>query len=203
MKQFFFLEFSQFLQSKFVSGLDVSTLEPSETECKTKSEEIIFEHIRKKSKSFPTLLTSTVMDYACRPLVLRRDTSKKQGFDVEADLNHIILIDSDPSEVSQELSLPVSFPTETERAVTTSKLNSVLKPQLPHKLSPTCHQPGCNKPCSDSLEIVQTVGCKRSFSNESNPISDSPNCSRGHSVSVHDNLRAESFLGFKSVFSFL
>ncbi|XP_064990995.1 ATP-dependent DNA helicase MER3 homolog [Musa acuminata AAA Group] len=191
------------LQEETGKGLDALTPEPSETECKTKSIEIIFEHIRKKSKSFPTLLTSKVMDYACQPLVLRRDTTKKQGFDVEADLNHIILIDSEPSEVSQELSLPVSFLTETERAVTTSNLNSVLKPQLPYKLSPTCHQPGFNKPCSDSLEIVQTVGCKRSFSNESNPISDSPICSQGHSVSLHDNLRAESFLGFKSVFSFL
>ncbi|CAL9080927.1 unnamed protein product [Musa acuminata var. zebrina] len=191
------------LQEETGKGLDALTPEPSETECKTKSIEIIFEHIRKKSKSIPTLLTSKVMDYACQPLVLRRDTTKKQGFDVEADLNHIILIDSEPSEVSQELSLPVSFLTETERAVTTSNLNSVLKPQLPYKLSPTCHQPGFNKPSSDSLEIVQTVGCKRSFSNESNPISDSPICSQGHSVSVHDNLRAESFLGFKSIFSFL
>ncbi|CAL9071793.1 unnamed protein product [Musa textilis] len=150
------------LQEETGKGLDVLTPEPSETECKTKSEEIIFEHIRKKSKNFPTLSTSTVMDYACHPLVLRRGTSKKQGFDVEADLNQIILIDPEPSEVSQELSLPVRFPTETERVMTkiASNFSSVLKPQLPHKLSPTCHQPGCNKPCSDSLEIVQTVGCK-------------------------------------------
>ncbi|CAD5190489.1 unnamed protein product, partial [Musa acuminata subsp. malaccensis] len=72
MKQIFFLEFSRCLQTKFVSGLDALTPEPSETECKTKSIEIIFEHIRKKSKSFPTLLTSKVMDYTCQPLVLRR-----------------------------------------------------------------------------------------------------------------------------------
>ncbi|RRT81252.1 hypothetical protein BHE74_00037172 [Ensete ventricosum] len=116
------------------------------------------------------------MDYACQPIVLRRDTSKKQGFEVEADLNHIILIDSEPSEASQEISLPISFPTETERAVTKmdSTYSNVLKPQLPHKLD-------SKKPCNESLEIVQTVGCKRSLSNESNPTSDIPDCSQGHS----------------------
>ncbi|WOL03863.1 ATP-dependent DNA helicase [Canna indica] len=245
---------------------DILILEPQETECKTKSEDIIFDHIRKKSKTFPTSLTSTLMDYSCQPLILRKDNafekqgfkietdlnniividceptetsyqlkedvSKKQGIEIDADSNDIVLIDSDPTEaivkklkedtfnkqgskveadlsdiilMESEISGAISFPMEVNRAFPKSPgiFSSILKPELPQQFGTTYYQPGCRKPCykgcNDSLKQVQSFGCKKFSSNDTNPASDISQ----HQPSLLGNQREESFLGFKSVFSFL
>lgn len=183
--------------------LDVLAPKPRETEFKTISEDMVFNHIRKKSKTFPSITTSSTIDYSCQPLVLRRvDTSKRQGFEFKADLNTIILIDSESTdEDSQKLNHPTSFSTDTEKAL--AKSPSMWKSEIPRKLSTTC-TPGDKKPVrNDSLKDVRSIGCKGSLPNESYPASERPICSQHQMTSIHGSQGKESLLEFKSVFSFL
>ncbi|XP_042463156.1 ATP-dependent DNA helicase MER3 homolog isoform X1 [Zingiber officinale] len=241
---------------------DISTPEPQQTECKTNSEKMIFDHIRKKSKTFPTSLTSTMMDYSHQPLLLRiaetpknlayqRDgdylgniividseptdaflkvsssteptepmkasiacypsllkrgnSSEMGGFEIETH-SDVILIDSEPIEDFKKMSSPSSFLTEREKIPikSTRISSSVLKSEVYEEFPTNYLQSGRKKPSwSDSLKQVQSIGCKISLFDELNSASDRTEFSQHSLSSVLGNQSDESFLGFKSVFSFL
>ncbi|KAG6528855.1 hypothetical protein ZIOFF_011047 [Zingiber officinale] len=100
---------------------DISTPEPQQTECKTNSKEMIFDHIRKKSKTFPISLTSTMMDYSHQPLLLRiAETPKNLAYQRDGDyLGNIIVIDSEPTDAFKKVSSSTE-PTEPTEPVKAS-----------------------------------------------------------------------------------
>ncbi|CAL5020883.1 unnamed protein product [Urochloa decumbens] len=77
------------------------TAEPAETECKSATSNTIFDHIRKKSKVFPTLMLSKSMDSSYEPLILKKMKTSRDQFGVQQSSLHAdgaTLMDSEPAE---------------------------------------------------------------------------------------------------------
>lgn len=80
---------------------DVAIIEPGEMDTKPKMVETIFNHIRRKSKSFPDLITLKTRDPSHQPLILTEvntsmDQSALDSSRIQKD--SVILIDSEPAE---------------------------------------------------------------------------------------------------------
>ncbi|KAH0462845.1 hypothetical protein IEQ34_010420 [Dendrobium chrysotoxum] len=89
------------LQNEMNEGKNLAILEPGEMESKPKVDEAIFDHIRRKSKSFPDLMTLKTIDPSHQPVILAEvNTSMEQcGLDSSKTQEDIvILIDSEPVE---------------------------------------------------------------------------------------------------------
>ncbi|MQM20398.1 hypothetical protein Taro_053420 [Colocasia esculenta] len=84
--------------------------EPGEKQGKSSTEQSVFDHIRKKSKNFPLLLTSKSMDSSYEPLILKRRRAPHDQFALDPHIlerETVILTDSDsepprPSPVSSD-----------------------------------------------------------------------------------------------------
>jgi len=76
-----------------------STPEPAEAECKSATSNTIFDHIRKKSKDFPTLMLSKSMDSSYEPLILKKMKTSRDQFAVEQlHVGDFTPVDSEPAE---------------------------------------------------------------------------------------------------------
>ena len=76
-----------------------STPEPAEAECRSVTSNTIFDHIRKKSKDFPTLMLSKSMDSSYEPLVLKKMKTSRDQFGVEQlHVGDVTPVDSEPAE---------------------------------------------------------------------------------------------------------
>uniref|UniRef100_K3YZG7 DNA 3'-5' helicase n=1 Tax=Setaria italica TaxID=4555 RepID=K3YZG7_SETIT len=78
-----------------------STPEPAEAECISATSNTIFDHIRKKSKDFPTLVLSKSMDSSYEPLILKKMKTSRDQFGVEQSSLHtggVTPMDSEPAE---------------------------------------------------------------------------------------------------------
>ncbi|RLM80527.1 hypothetical protein C2845_PM12G11660 [Panicum miliaceum] len=78
-----------------------STPEPAEAECKSATSNTIFDHIRKKSKDFPTLMLSKSMDSSYEPLILKKMKTSRDQFGVEQSsmqVGDVTPVDSEPAE---------------------------------------------------------------------------------------------------------
>ena len=74
---------------------------PAEAECKGATDNTIFDHIRKKSKDFPTLMLSKSIDSSYEPRILKKMKISRDQFGVEHGSLHVgeaTTIDSDPVE---------------------------------------------------------------------------------------------------------
>ncbi|XP_020576359.1 ATP-dependent DNA helicase MER3 homolog isoform X2 [Phalaenopsis equestris] len=81
--------------------MNEAILEPGEMDGKPKKDETIFDHIRRKSKSFPDLITLKTMDLSHKPSILTGvnnsvDQSELDSSKTQEDC--VILIDSEPLE---------------------------------------------------------------------------------------------------------
>lgn len=75
--------------------------EPAKAECKSATSNTIFDHIRKKSKDFPTLMLSKSMDSSYEPLILKKMKTSRDQFGVERislQAGGIMPMDSEPAE---------------------------------------------------------------------------------------------------------
>jgi ATP-dependent DNA helicase HFM1/MER3 len=61
---------------------------PEQEECKSATDNTIFDHIRKKSKEFPTLMVSKSMDSSYEPLILKKMKISRDQFEVEHGCLH-------------------------------------------------------------------------------------------------------------------
>ncbi|XP_020251478.1 ATP-dependent DNA helicase MER3 homolog [Asparagus officinalis] len=194
------------IDSKSVSELD-------ETESRSKAADTIFDHIRKKSKNFPTLVTSRGMDASHHPLILtRKFTSKNQCTSDESDFSKgsaVILIDSEPSEASSPLVIDIlNSPVEAARQSddVSRSSRSVVTSVHSTEANGTVNGDSDKKWQSSGHLIIdaQAVGCKRSYPFESSsPTFDVQGENRCCLEKPPDHQKEVSFLGFKSVFSFL
>ncbi|CAO2046611.1 unnamed protein product [Urochloa humidicola] len=78
-----------------------STPEPAEAECKSATSNTIFDHIRKKSKVFPTLMLSKSMDSSYEPLILKKMKTSRDQFGLQQNSLHaggVTPMDSEPAE---------------------------------------------------------------------------------------------------------
>ncbi|KAM0932842.1 putative DNA helicase [Dioscorea sansibarensis] len=153
--------------------------ELGEAEPKGKTEEMIFDHIRKKSKNFPTLVTSKeAMDCSYEPLILQSPIRTPKMSHLKADAYYdlygddVILVDPTPPET------PSSFFLD-EQCYNTSKYRS---------FDNIMNSKPSSKPQGGSVIRVSPL--------ESDPGSRR----RPPTPSTHKDV---GFLGFKSVFSFL
>ncbi|AQK53655.1 DExH-box ATP-dependent RNA helicase DExH17 [Zea mays] len=74
---------------------------PAEAECKGATDSTIFDHIRKKSKDFPTLMLSKSMDCSYEPLILKKMKISRDQFGVKHGCLHAgeaTTMDFDPVE---------------------------------------------------------------------------------------------------------
>jgi ATP-dependent DNA helicase HFM1/MER3 len=68
---------------------DVSFYEPVEAECKgATSNTIFFNHIREKSRDFPTLMLPKCMDSSCEPLIMKKMKTWSDQFDLDQGSLH-------------------------------------------------------------------------------------------------------------------
>nr|CAB3450378.1 unnamed protein product [Digitaria exilis] len=78
-----------------------STPEAAAAECISATNNTIFDHIRKKSKDFPTLMLSKSMDSSYEPLILKKMKTSRDQFGVEQSSLHageVTPTDSEPVE---------------------------------------------------------------------------------------------------------
>uniref|UniRef100_A0A0D9VIC9 DNA 3'-5' helicase n=1 Tax=Leersia perrieri TaxID=77586 RepID=A0A0D9VIC9_9ORYZ len=67
---------------------DVLVSEPAELECKSATNNTIFDHIRKKSRDFPTLMLSKSMDSSYEPLILKKMKTSGDQFGLDKSSLH-------------------------------------------------------------------------------------------------------------------
>ncbi|KAH7658892.1 DNA helicase protein [Dioscorea alata] len=167
---------------------DIYLQEPGEAEPKVKTEEMIFDHIRKKSKNFPTLVTSKeAMDCSYEPLILRspiRTTKmshfKADAYDYDFYGDDVILVDPTPPPPPPppppEASSSSSFFFD-EQCYHTSKYRS---------FDNIVNSKPFSKPQGSVIRV--------------SPLESDPDSRGPPTPSTHKEV---GFLGFKSVFSFL
>ncbi|XP_010936598.1 ATP-dependent DNA helicase MER3 homolog [Elaeis guineensis] len=190
---------------------DLLTLEHGETESKTKTEGMIFDHIRKKSKNFPTLLTSKAMDCSHQPLILtRKGTPLANHFEqneIEVHFDNVILIDSEPTDASPKSTKAISSPIETKGSCKkiSGSSSSISDSEFSSAFAGDLNDGSENNKLTydGPLEGMKMVGCKRAFPMELDPVSKRPDVQQHRSFEPPGDRREVSFLGFKSVFSFL
>jgi ATP-dependent DNA helicase HFM1/MER3 len=61
---------------------------PEQAECKSATDNTIFDHIHKKSKEFPTPMVSKSMDSSYEPLILKKMKISRDQFEVEHGCLH-------------------------------------------------------------------------------------------------------------------
>jgi len=192
-----------------------STSGPGELESKSKATETIFDHIRKKSKNFPSLVTSRGMDASHQPLILFRKFTPKQQCTADASEffggDSVISIDSETTEATTSPMLIDALGSPGEAARQHSNIS-----RSPRSVVTSGHSVESNGSFygqSDRIKIsshnlmneAQVLGCKRAYplessSSHASDTRDERRCCLGTPPSHH---REVSFLGFKSVFSFL
>ncbi|KAM0824259.1 hypothetical protein ACQ4PT_070323 [Festuca glaucescens] len=82
---------------------DVSFYEPVEAEWKGATSNRIFDHIRKKSRDFPTLMLSKSMDSSYEPLILKKMKTSRDQFDLDQGslhANEVSPMDSEHTEAT-------------------------------------------------------------------------------------------------------
>lgn len=67
---------------------DVLASEPVEAECKSATNNTIFDHIRKKSRDFPNLMFSKSMDSSYEPLILKKMKTSGDQFGLDQSSLH-------------------------------------------------------------------------------------------------------------------
>ncbi|KAG1342872.1 hypothetical protein COCNU_05G011010 [Cocos nucifera] len=193
---------------------DLLSPEHGETESKTKKKDMIFDHIRKKSKNFPTLLTSKAMDSSHQPLILTRkgapQANNSEQNEIEVHLDNMILIDSEPTDASPKSTKAVSSSMETKRSCkkTSGSSSSISDSVFSSKFTGDSNGGSENNKLTyddPPLEGIKMVGCKRAFpiELELDPVPKRPDVRQHRSFEPPGDRREVSFLGFKSVFSFL
>ncbi|XP_020099758.1 ATP-dependent DNA helicase MER3 homolog isoform X4 [Ananas comosus] len=185
-------------RDKLVTEQEETEDEVNNVDClsKVNTDEMVFDHIRKKSKNFPTLLPSKAMAATYEPEILTRKRTPKNQFELNQSGLHVddvIMIDS---EQNYQTSLKYNNASFSEmshiqlRDEVRSNVNVQSEKISSHNILKDVH--------------FQGVGCKRAYyAEESDAICekqdyriDTPSDLRGGDMAV-------SFLGFKSVFSFL
>lgn len=81
---------------------DVSFPEPAKAECRSATSNTIFDHIRKKSRDFPTLMLSKSMDSSYEPLILKKMKTSRDQFNLDQGIlraNEVTPMDSEHSEL--------------------------------------------------------------------------------------------------------
>ncbi|XP_044363449.1 ATP-dependent DNA helicase MER3 homolog isoform X2 [Triticum aestivum] len=81
---------------------DVSFPEPAKAECRSATSNTIFDHIRKKSRDFPTLMLSKSMDGSYEPLILKKMKTSRGQFNLDQGIlhaNEVTPMDSEHSEL--------------------------------------------------------------------------------------------------------
>ncbi|XP_072981151.1 ATP-dependent DNA helicase MER3 homolog isoform X1 [Typha angustifolia] len=173
-------------------GEDVFIPEAGETECKSKTEERIFDRIRKKSKSFPTLLSSKAMASSYQPLILKRKCPQENHFELDQSDVHVddvVLIEEECNETSLKFRGAVETVEQDDGRF--SGISNILYDGLRGN---RFGQSDTSKLYDNLVNYIQAVRCKTAFPIESDPIPDRQDC--------HDQKEAP-FCGFTSVFSFL
>ncbi|KAM3313401.1 hypothetical protein ACQJBY_032793 [Aegilops geniculata] len=81
---------------------DVSFPEPAKADCRSATSNTIFDHIRKKSRDFPTLMLSKSMDSSYEPLLLKKMKTSRGQFNLDQGIlhaNEVTPMDSEHSEL--------------------------------------------------------------------------------------------------------
>ncbi|KAF7053916.1 hypothetical protein CFC21_061721 [Triticum aestivum] len=81
---------------------DVLFPEPTKAECRSATSNTIFDHIRKKSRDFPTLMLSKSMDSSYEPLILKKMKTSRGQFNLDQGIlhaNEVTPMDSEHSEL--------------------------------------------------------------------------------------------------------
>jgi len=81
---------------------DVSFPEPAKAECRGATSSTIFDHIRKKSRDFPTLMLSKSMNSSYEPLILKKMKTSRDQFNLDQGIlhaNEVTPMDSEHSEL--------------------------------------------------------------------------------------------------------
>lgn len=173
---------------------------------------MIFGHIRKKSKSFPTLLTSKAMDSSHQPPVLtRKGTTQANHFEqneIEVHFDNVILMDSEPTDASPKSTTALSYSTEKTGSCKkiSGSASSISGSVFSSKFAGDSNGESENKKLTyedPPLEGSKIVGCKRAFPIELDPVPKRPDVQQHRSFEQRGDRSQVSFLGFKSVFSFL
>lgn len=195
------------------ADVDIKSIsELGEPENRSKAADMIFDHIHEKSKNFPTLVTSPGMDASHQPPILTiKSATKKQltaGQSEGFPGGSVILIDSEPTEAfSPRLTGVPSSPAVATRQTNNISRSSRNIASSEHLVEPhgsvTGQLYGSNI-SSHNLIDTQAIGCKRAHPLKS-PIQASnmggeKRCCLETTPSHHSEV---SFLGFRSVFSFL
>ncbi|KAG8071458.1 hypothetical protein GUJ93_ZPchr0006g46127 [Zizania palustris] len=202
---------------------DVLASEPEEAKCKSATNNTIFEHIRKKSRDFPTLMLSKSMDSSYEPLILKKMKTSGDQFGLDQSSLHadeVIPMESGYTEAR------VSPTNTTERCRNilsrTAEKNSFL---FTGKMDSLCEK-SKNLSRTQDKSSIQLVGKRDSPSEKSKSCFSSPladfqpmQCTKQVAASVHPSRvqdyckdilanakgseTGRSLLGIKSVFSFL
>ncbi|KAL5212478.1 hypothetical protein ABZP36_023325 [Zizania latifolia] len=75
-------------EKDYEDNQDVLASEPEEAKCKSATNNTIFEHIRKKSRDFPTLTLSKSMDSSYEPLILKKMKTSGDQFGLDQSSLH-------------------------------------------------------------------------------------------------------------------
>ncbi|KAM3228613.1 hypothetical protein ACQJBY_059942 [Aegilops geniculata] len=81
---------------------DVSFPEPAKADCRSATSNTIFDHIRKKSRDFSTLMLSKSMDSSYEPLILKKMKTSRGQFNLDQRIlhaNEVTPMDSEHSEL--------------------------------------------------------------------------------------------------------
>ncbi|KAB1209142.1 putative ATP-dependent DNA helicase HFM1 [Morella rubra] len=204
--------------------------EPEESTFKTSTEESIFDLIRKKSKNFPVINKSKTIDSAPSLWTKERSSESRAGSGSAASIlkemnsgevlrDTIIILDSEPTEggkdarVSKESSKVKHDLFRGSSPCTYGLLNppprvSSMESDLSSMkmLSFDISILKNNEQLADPLSSMKSSMEQPCSSRESKSQQFSPSVPRGQccsSETATENREADSFLGFKSVFSFL
>ncbi|XP_062219674.1 ATP-dependent DNA helicase MER3 homolog [Phragmites australis] len=222
--------------------------EPAEAGCKSVTNYTIFDHIRKKSKDFPTLMPSKSMDSSYEPLILKKMKISRDQFGAEQSslyADGVTPMDSEPNEPrlsptnttekcrriltrtseksrvlftgkrdspSEKSKMPSTTPDESSLRFLGEKENPLEKSKIlirtPDENSPqfaaTSDSPSDkSKFCfSSPLPCFQATQCTKEVRAADQPFNIQDYC-KDILGNTKDSESGESFLGFKSVFSFL
>ncbi|KAI0510291.1 hypothetical protein KFK09_010892 [Dendrobium nobile] len=216
---------------------DLAIPEPGEMESKPKVDEAIFDHIRRKSKSFPDLMTLKTIDPSHQPLIIAEvNTSIEQsGLDsIKTQEDIVVLTDSEPLDMSKHQEDGVVLMDKEQIDTLTESKNAgkyFLESNI-HNIDKikrftnsgnfTNNQLKKRKLADNWINDIMVKECKRNWSDHSSDTSTTADFrNQIKSVGPKSSLDLQdgqqfscmgaapggsmevSFLGFKSVFSFL
>ncbi|RLM79899.1 hypothetical protein C2845_PM12G20550 [Panicum miliaceum] len=171
-----------------------STPEPAEAECKSATSSKIFDHIRKKSKDFPTLMLSKSMDSSYEPLILKKMKTSRDQFGVEQSSLHV----GDVTPVDSEPAEPGVSPTNTAekcRRILNRTSEKSSKRDSPAEKRKFCFT-SPPLPCFQAAKLTKQVQAAGQLFNIEEYVKDILEKRK-------DSESGDSFLNCRSVFSFL